>query len=174
MPNNIQFGVTYFLLEHRVRLWYYALYTTKVCNYLELKSFNFPHICFHGKWVPVRFSQAPDECTVCFQHHWHSQTLPPGNLQAVEDPDWSSHCGAEKCADPAAAEPESEQRWWKVIEMESSSSEFACIGLVADNNSWRGSTDSSQRSTGRNPISGGWSKEQCVHIAGGKWMAVQR
>lgn len=39
--------------------------------------------------------------------------------------------------------------------MESSSSEFACIGLVVDNNSWRWSTDSSQRYTGRTSVSGG-------------------
>lgn len=56
--------------------------------------------------------------------------------------------------------------------MESSSSEFACIGLVVDNNSWRWSTDSSQRYTGRTSVSGGrfvfanQSKDHQVHTAG--------
>lgn len=58
--------------------------------------------------------------------------------------------------------------------MESRSSEFACIGLVVDNNSWRWSTDSSQRYTGRTSVSGGrfvfanQSKDHRVHTAGGK------
>lgn len=56
--------------------------------------------------------------------------------------------------------------------MESSSSGFACIGLIADNNSWRWSTDSSLCALAETLYleSGLFlqSKEHCVEIAGGK------